>query len=588
MNVATARALLRTAATYRRLHVVPVRDPVQRRAYAGRPADYFRDILGWTLTPQQDAALALMEREHRVLIPSGNNVGKTFVLAGYGVYLMDAVAALPGEHDREQGARILLPGPDHDTVFETVYSEMLTHAARAEARGYAMPGERSEKSVLWRVRPKWHVEVLSPPRRVGQSVAHTASGRHHRNQHALIEEGQGVDESLWLAAEGMCSSAGNKVISPFNPTEPVGPAFQRSRSGAYQVLHLSAFLHPNVVERALVIPDAVDFRVIDRRVLSQCQPRGDVPAVPEHHDFRYALPPPRAPEHGARADGVLGHPDGTVRTYRPNAAFTSQVIGAWPATSDSGLFNAGDWDQGVQRWRLGTDPDEPPDAVGVDPAREGSDDPAACPRWGSSLADLLIAYALAEEDGTVDAVRAERRIRSGAVQILAKGDGVDVARALDRAFPGSPFNVDEGGVGSSPHDHLSRVLGRDSTPVSFGAAPLPVVPAEPYTDNIRTQLYVRAAMGVARGLVDPPDDLVLREEILAHETRHSTRTVVVDDPKRRRKVKQRMPSLQLIEKDQIKRRIGRSPDRADAWVLSLFDPPRRAPRDLSGYPVIQR
>src|SRR5207253_3036491 len=107
-------------------------------------------------------------------------------------------------------------------------------------------------SVLWKVRPKWEMEGMAPPRRTTQEVAHTASGRHQKVQYALIEEGQGVAEALWRAIEGMCSSRGNKIFSSFNPTEPSGPAYQRSRQPGWYVIHLDSFEHPNIRKRTYV------------------------------------------------------------------------------------------------------------------------------------------------------------------------------------------------------------------------------------------------------------------------------------------------------------------------------------------------
>lgn len=574
-----------------------------RRKYAGDPWGYFFDVLGATLTKQQDEVLELLEASTRVLVPSANNQGKTFLAAGYGVYIFDAVAALPDEENglEEQGARIILPGPDHDTVFETIYSEMLTHAARAESRGFLMPGERSDRSVLWRVRAKWNVEVLSPPNKVGQNVSHTASGRHHRNQIAIIEEGQGVGEPLWLASEGMCSSHGNKIFSPFNPTEPTGAAYQRSRNGSYRVYVMDAFKHPNVLERKPVIPDAVDFAVIDTRVRTDCRDRGPYPGPPiepEFGDFVYALPPLNGdgvaiPERGGRKDGIPGHRDGTPRVYRPSGAFQAQIRGQWPSSSDTGLFDAASWDAGVQRWKAGADPQKTPTRVGCDPARRGGDEIVGVPAWGENADALLRAFALAEQTGpkAVERLRETRRIRSGLPEVFPKGDGVDVAERYHARWPDSPLVVDEGGVGASPYDHLNRVLKHDVVAVAFSETPLERVPGEPYADNMRVQLYVRAAMLVARGLVDPPDDAQLREEVLATDLLPGAGKIIEEfDATKKRLAKRRVQTVRLPEKDDIKKRIGRSPDRADAWVLSLFQPPPAKQRDydFSSIPPIQR
>ncbi|MGH9888270.1 MAG: hypothetical protein ACREBE_22240, partial [bacterium] len=344
------------------------RDYRERRKYAGDPWAYFRDKYGLTMSQQQDDVLELLTKRSRVLIPSGNNLGKTYLLAGWGLYRFDVIGALEDEDtgDQEQGAKILLPGPDHPTIFATIYAKMLTLARRAVARGHLLPGSWSERSVLWQVRPEWDMEAFSPPSRTTQEIAHTASGRHHRNQVALVEEGQGVPEATWGAVEGMCSSAGNQIVSSFNPTEPVGPAFQRARAGSYHVIHLSALDHPNVTKRRGVIPGAIDFTVVDGRVRSQCQDRGPWPGImlqPEHNDFVYAVPRLDAPERGPRSDGVAGHPDAEPHVYRPSPRFTAQVLGQWPASSESGLFNAADVDAAMTRWASSRDPHTIPDNV---------------------------------------------------------------------------------------------------------------------------------------------------------------------------------------------------------------------------------
>ena len=71
----------------------------ERRTYIGRPADYIENIFGLYLTPQQGDSLNLIDKETRVLIPSGHNLGKTFLLGAYGVYFFDAVASGPDPTD---------------------------------------------------------------------------------------------------------------------------------------------------------------------------------------------------------------------------------------------------------------------------------------------------------------------------------------------------------------------------------------------------------------------------------------------------------------------------------------------------------
>lgn len=559
------------------------REPDHRRSFNGDPWKYFRDVYGWTLTPQQERCLAMVEEHDRVLIASGNNLGKTWLLSGYGGYRMDAVAAMPDEANglEEQGGRVLLPGPDHATIFSTVYAAMLAHAEAAERRGYLMPGYRSIRSVLWRVRPGWEVEAFAPPRtaRRGEKsdkrIQHSVSGRHHANQVALIEEGAGVDETVWVGVEGMCSGHGNKIVSSFQPSESAGPAYTRAERGSWHVIHLSAFDHPNVRGRAVVVGGgSVSYLVIDGKVRDQATDRGPYPGTPvepSHRDFVYALAPKGATESGPRKDGHLGHPDGALRVYRPGPLFEAQVLGVWPSTTDDRLFSRPAIEAAMDRGRARHPPEGPPDRVGVDVAREGGDEPCAAPAWGDNAEAILRGYAEAKEIGPDDlALFLELpRLYVGPIITLPKGDGPTVAEAVVRHFPASPFQVDEGGVGASVLDHLGRVIRVQAVGVSFGAAPPTPTPGEPWSENLRTAMYVRAAMLVNLGLVDLPDDPPLKEELLAHELLHRFRVVEAVDPQTRAVKKERKPSVLLIDKDTVKARIGRSPDHADAFVLAV-------------------
>jgi hypothetical protein len=233
------------------------------------------------------------------------------------------------------------------------------------------------------------------------------------------------------------------------------------------------------------------------------------------------------------------------------------------------LFDPEAWDQAVARYRERPIPDGEPDVVGVDPAREGDDETCVIPRWGEDAETLLRAYAAArtETEEAIEAVR-ERRQWIGGARILPKGKGPEMAERVARLYPSSPIAIDEGGPGYSVLDHLGAVLGKEVYGVSFAAvAPAPT-PGESWSENMRTAMYLRTAKLVSLGLVDLPDDQLLRQECMAHKLLPKSRTVL--DPLTG--TKERKPTVLLIEKAHIKQAIGRSPDRADAFVLAVSGP----------------
>jgi hypothetical protein len=549
-------------------------------AYLGRPHDYIREILGRDLIPQQVRIIDAAMEHRRGIFPGGTNLCKSDALSALAIYFLDVEGAVPEamEGGAPRGCRIVLAGPTHPSIFN-FYEKMLRHAERAEKRGHRMPGERSAASVLWRIGPDWGVEPVSPPRSAGETVAHAMSGRHAGVMFLVIEEAQGTREAIWASAEGMLSGEDNYLLAPLNPTESTGPAYDRVRDGRYVAVHLSAFDHPNILNRDNSIKAAVSYQAIDARVRG-CEDRGSWPAEqpnPTFAEFLYALPPAGAQERGGRDDGIPGHPDGEVRVYRPRGLFEGQVLGQFPVNISSGLIRASTWDAAVERWRRRRDPDRKPDAVGVDPAREGADTTKAAPRWGPSAETMLRDYgeaqAAADPKRMADLQGDDRRIRVGELVSAPPGDGPEVAGFLWRRFPWKdvPWYVDEGSVGASPLDHARRVIGVDARPVAFGGERPPIVPGEPWCANVRTALYVRAMMLLERDLVDPPDDPELRKEMLAHELMEEELTVIDQGRKRR------ASGVRVLAKDEVKKKLGRSPDRADAFVLALWHAAPAAP-----------
>jgi hypothetical protein len=547
----------------------------RRRHYAADWPAYVRDVFGYRLTPQQDEVLEQCRIQNRLLIPAAQNVGKSWLLGLVACALFDPVAALPGpDGTQQQGARILLPGPDAGTVFATIYSKITTHALRAATRGWRMPGEWSEKSVLWRVAgyPEWTMECLTPPKRVGERQAHGAAGRHHVNQHALVEEGIALSEALWMSIERSCSGAGNKIISAYNPTEPFGPTITRERTGTYRVVRLSALDHPNVRTRSTVVPGAVSHEEVDELVRVHTIDQGPFPGTPldpDRGDFVYAVPSKELAERGERKDGIPGHPAAAARVRRPMAAAEVSVLGRTASAGETGLFSADAIARAVDRWRAASPPAGPPSRVGADPARTGADDSCAAPAWGEGAEALLRAYHEAQQRGpdAVRALQATRRIRIGQIEVLPKGDGKVVGEALATRFPGVPYTVDAGGVGTAPIDYLRHVLKAQVGDIDFGGRPPDPVPQQLQAENMRTHMYVLLAMLCSRDLADLPPDPALHEDLLAHSVKYRSRSVDIGDTKRN------VTSVLLASKDEVKAKIGRSPDRGDAAVLSVTEPP---------------
>lgn len=415
------------------------RDPVQRRAYVGRPLDYCREVLGVELTPAQEEILLTIFNpagKRRYLIRAGNNLGKTFVLACAVLYVFDVLASIlkPGKLMAEQGAGIILTGPTQKLVADTMYRQILEIRAGAQARGFNFPGAWSDvhgddgeaKGFKPEVSAaaKWYITTIIPAQKAGQPVATAFQGRHAEILYVFMCEASGIPASVWAAAEAMASGSKNVVVADFNPTSATTEAYRRAQLSTWDVSELSALDHPNVrLRRAEVGGGAISHQIIEGRISTECLARGPYPGTEvdaELCDFVYALPPPGMPEReGPRKDGYPGHPDAPMMVWRPAGMFVPQVLGKFPLESQDGLFDMQAWNRAVARGKRRSPPDRQPDRLGFDVAREGADSSVGAPAWGRPAAEIMRAWRDAEveeppedEDAPVEPALAVDLIRA--------------------------------------------------------------------------------------------------------------------------------------------------------------------------------
>lgn len=559
----------------------------EARRYAGDRAAYFREVLGMVVSAQQEQMLAEADQHPWVIIHSGNNIGKTFFAAATGVWWIHAVGSVPGDDGRPRGSKLLLPGPDHGTILSTIYTEMLAAAERAEARGFRVPGFRSDRSVNWKIRSDWKVEAFSPKREVKKKQSHGASGRHSEHLMALVEEGSGVAEALAVAVEGMCSGSDrhgnrNRILVMLNPTEPSGPYYDRRNRQGWRTLALSALDHPNVRERRAVVPGAISHQRIDDRVASECRDMGPAATVrPDilHQDFVYALPAPsQADGLGPRQDGIPGHPGAEPHVFRPTPIIIGQVLGQWPATSQHGLFDPAAIDRAMARWRETSAPDRDPDGLGLDIAQGGEDDTCAAPRWGEDGPELLRAWHEAEtrcDDELKAKLRGDRRMRIGEVEHapFSRSGVFTTEWAILRGWKDVPWIVDAG-FGLQVIDPARDIYGMLVEGVSFGANPPERVPGEVICEDNVTAMYVRLSMLLDRDLIDLPPSSRLRDDLLVHKLTPVRKSIreAADGPLVKR------DGWKLISKDEMRKLLGRSPDESDAVALACWPAPVKVDR----------
>jgi phage terminase large subunit len=213
---------------------------------------------------------------------------------------------------------------------------------------------------------------------------------------------------------------------------------------------------------------------------------------------------------------------------RASPLFDIRVAGNFPTQGENAVTPLALVEAAVDRWE-----DTSPDGrleIGVDVARFGDDDSVICYRRGLRVEPLIVIHGM-------DTVAVAGRVMGLVREKRAKNERPRV-------------KVDTIGVGGGVADNLRQFHNKDIDLIEVNSSEKSSAPDDFY--NLRSQL----SFAVTKWLEDGgalPDDGKLRGELVA--------PTYSFDPRGRRKVE---------SKDEIKKRMNRSPDRADALALAVY------------------
>lgn len=552
------------------------------RAAALREADdperALWEIFGLTLTPDQRIAVHSAHDESLALWLGGNGLGKSLVAIAYALAWHWEALGRKRVRGRRQGCILIIPAPSATAGFDASYRKALELGQRALDRGWEIMGytSASHKDVLWcGEHSAWYMAQANPPRVATSSrdqVSHAASGHHHDNLVAVIEEAKGIGGALLAAVLGWLSGSQNLAVACMNPTSQDGAIYAQRE--AWATTSLSALRHPDVVERREVIGGGSMSHVkLEQRLRDwpgYAVPVGRYPETqpdPGRLDFVYALPPRDMPDKlGPRPDGIPGHPDAEPWVYRPSPYCCGQVLGVWPVESAGQPFPESLLEAAAEAWAKADIPRErheiimrPPDAVGVDAARTG-DRIVATPRWGPAAYDAI----LAGRDHPRDPPRC---VLGEPVNVPPTGGGVYVTAHLISLWGKAPVYLVDSGGGSSIIDSLRRE-GCRVVEVPFGGGPThPPAPGQPRALNRRAEMYVDLSAGLAAHQV-----ALCLHGVASTVRRELQASTFEEAVVQRRHEGGAMPAVKVRDKEEIAGEIGLSPDVADSYVLAASRP----------------
>lgn len=409
--------------------------------------------------------------------------------------------------------------------------------------------------------PQWYIdgELVGYGRKPADYEQSAFQGIHAQFVLVVIDEACGVAKHLYDAVDSLATNDHARVLAIGNPDDPAShfSSVCKPDSG-WNVIHLDGLRSPNMTHERVVgdDEDAPKFPLLKALMEAEAIPYS-TEEVPDY--LRDMLVTERwIEERIERWCGVPSRlaeslPAAELRELVRNRAngsnlFTAKVRGIFPTSASEGIIPLGWIQRAVERWKDLNDRDSDvpaslkahvpgPLIIGVDVARSGDDETCLAYRYGSYVPRL------------------ERMRVSDTTEIADR-----VAASMHE--PGAMAVVDVIGIGSGVYDLLRRY--RNS-----GMIPGESIPFNASTQSHRAdklgQFKFRndraAAWWNLRELLDPafgsklalPDDEYLIEELAAPKFSHF------------------MGGTMVVEsKDDIKRRIGRSTDSADAVIAAFW------------------
>lgn len=186
------------------------------------------------------------------------------------------------------------------------------------------------------------------------------TGFHAVNTMFVITEGSGIDEKIYTAIEGNLQG-NSRILIVFNNNTGTGYAADTAKSKRWNHFRLSSLTAPNVLQKKSIIPGQVDYEWVKDKVETWCKPIHEKPNEIEG-DYLW--------------EGQY---------YRPNDTFRVKVLGLGPKVS-SDVLVPGVWIEAAnERWKKFNEQGFKPEKqlrLGSDVAGMGRDNSCNCKRYG--------------------------------------------------------------------------------------------------------------------------------------------------------------------------------------------------------------
>lgn len=474
---------------------------------------FARDILKIQLDPQQEEILTGVKDHKMVTVRSGTARGKDFVAAASALCFLYLTPDFDDNGEMIASTKIALTAPTGRQIKNIMIPEITKMYNRAKI----LPGNLMSDGIRFDYYRDWFLVGFK-----ASDSAEAWSGFHAVNTMFIVTEASGIPEVIYEAIEGNLQQ-NSRMLLVFNPNITTGYAANSHKSDRFAKFRLSSLDAPNVLQRKVIYPGQVDYEWVCDKVKSWCSTINETDFNEGEGDFRFQLP------------------DQLERLYRPNDLFRVKVLGLFPKVSEDVLIPLHWIELANQRWldkqEFLIETNLEPKRLGVDVAGMGRDSSVLCHRHGSYV------------------LRFDKHYSQGkAEHMMIAGMVANYLRINNENFA----FIDTIGEGAGVYSRLLELGFNNAISCKFseGARGLHDITNIYKFANMRAYLFwcVRDWLNPANKMEAclPPDN-DLAEEATSTKWKFQSDGSIIIEPK-----------------DEIKVRIGRSPDKFDALANTFY------------------
>jgi hypothetical protein len=280
------------------------------RLYQANWNQFARDELKVKLDSDQQRILQAIQTSKRVSVRSGNARGKDFVAAVASIcFLM-----------LNNPAKVINTAPTGRQAVSIMMSEIARIYQIAKG-SFFLHGEVLSSQIKF-LRPDKFLLAF----KAKDKATEAWTGFHSQNLMVVITEASGIETETFNAVESILTGH-SKLLIVFNPNQPSGEAWKSVKDKRYARFKLNCLNAPNVIEKKIIIPGQVDYEWVVDKVEKWCSLIDRSIANEDDGDFEFEQ-----------------------KWYRPNDLFMVKVQGEFPREGDDKLIPYGWIELAHERW----------------------------------------------------------------------------------------------------------------------------------------------------------------------------------------------------------------------------------------------